>query len=405
MTHAITAVLTSSKFAKSLADPVDLLTDYDYIVSPILGVTIAVIAYFVVRNYRRKSQLRNAEAIAAGLPPPATDRPLPWIRGFISAATLAAIYLVAFRLITLLPPYHSIGKGAPILMSFSFLFLGPFIAGALTVYQSPTAEPWPQKAQLLAPWIPIFFNALLALSVKWEGMICIVFILPPAMLFSSLGGIAVGYFQRHRQAPRGVMYSLATLPLLLAMVEAKLQQPLETRTVNTEILIHAPVSVIWQNIGRVRPIARSELRPSWANLIGFPRPVEATMSYDGVGAVRHGSFERGLSFDETVTAWEPNYRYAFTIRANTTAIPATTLDEHVTVGGRFFDLLDGEYILEPLSNGDVILHLDSRQRLSTDFNLYAAMWSDAVMHDVQNNILYVVRNRCEADSNAAKLLN
>ena len=48
------------------------------------------------------------------------------------------------------------------------------------------------------------------------------------------------------------------------------------------------------------------------------------------------SFERGLTFTETITDWVPLQRIEFTIRANTATIPRTTLDEHVTVGGRFF---------------------------------------------------------------------
>jgi len=32
-------------------------------------------------------------------------------------------------------------------------------------------------------------------------------------------------------------------------------------------------------------------------------------------------------------------------------IPRETLDEHVTVGGEYFDVLRGDYRLEPLGNG------------------------------------------------------
>jgi hypothetical protein len=42
------------------------------------------------------------------------------------------------------------------------------------------------------------------------------------------------------------------------------------------------------------------------------------------------------------------------------------------------------------------LRLVSRHRLSTDFNWYARLWSDAVMRDVQKSILQVVRKRCES---------
>ncbi len=188
------------------------------------------------------------------------------------------------------------------------------------------------------------------------------------------------------------------LPFLLAPAESLLPAPIQTRTVRNTIRIHAPAPLVWRNIERVPAIAPTELRPNWTHRIGFPRPVEATLSFEGVGGVRHASFERGLLFLETVTAWQPEQRLAFSIHADTEHIPPTTLDEHVTIGGRYFDVLDGEYALETLPNGDTLLHLTSHQRLSTDFNGYAGLWSDAVMSNLQSSILEVIQHRCERPS-------
>ena len=96
--------------------------------------------------------------------------------------------------------------------------------------------------------------------------------------------------------------------------------------------------------------------------------------------------------------WEPEHRLAFSIRPQTAQIPNTTLDQHVTVGGPYFDVLRGEYRIESLANGKVRLHLTSWQRVSTDFNWYAHLWTDAVMSDLQKRILHVVRQRAEAQS-------
>ena len=86
----------------------------------------------------------------------------------------------------------------------------------------------------------------------------------------------------------------------------------------------------------------------------------------------------------------------FSIRADTEHIPRTTLDDHVAIGGKNFDVLDGEYVIEEVASGGVILHLCSDERLSTDFNGYAGIWSDAVMKNIQKNILAVVKRRCES---------
>jgi hypothetical protein len=101
-------------------------------------------------------------------------------------------------------------------------------------------------------------------------------------------------------------------------------------------------------------------------------------------------------FHETVTAWEPERLLSFTIKADPETIPPTALDRHVTVGGEYFDVLDGTYRVEPAGPGEVILHLKSTHRLSTTFNAYASLWTDLVMSQIQSNILDVIKRRSEA---------
>jgi hypothetical protein len=62
------------------------------------------------------------------------------------------------------------------------------------------------------------------------------------------------------------------------------------------------------------------------------------------------------------------------------------------------DLLEGEYRIESLRDGDILLHLSSEERFSTDFNGYAGLWSDAVMKSLQERILQVIKSRCESGS-------
>jgi hypothetical protein len=105
-----------------------------------------------------------------------------------------------------------------------------------------------------------------------------------------------------------------------------------------------------------------------------------------------------LRFRETVTIWEPNHRLSFTIKADTEHIPPATLDRHATIGGPYFDVLSGEYQIEEIGAGQVVLHLTSRERLSTDFNGYAGFWTDAVMSSIQRSILRVIKNRCDVEN-------
>jgi hypothetical protein len=283
------------------------------------------------------------------------------------------------------------------LVTSAFLALVPFAMGYMSVRRylansSKTNTGW--WHWLFLPWISVLIMMLVFAAVKWEGAVCLLFASPIMLVCSMLGGVTarIVWGRFARRSP-GIVSAFA-LPLLLIAIESQIPSPYEIRTVHTEILIHAPVQTVWDNIKSVRAITPGELPSSWINKIGFPKPIAATLSHEGIGGVRQASFTGGLVFTETVHQWQPNQDLAFSIRANTDAIPRTTLDEHVTIGGPFFDVLDGEYQLTPRPDG-ILLRLDSRERLSTHLNPYASLWTDAVMRAIQNQILVVIRNRCE----------
>ncbi len=315
-------------------------------------------------------------------------------RLILEGLALGVLYGLFFRLSA---RFKWLSWNPSLIMTMAFLFLGPLVMGIITVRRSAGARQMALWKWIVIPWITVGITMVASVLLYMEGSICVVFALPFALTGASLGGIIGGLSARSGKMSARTITCIAFLPLLLAPAETQLSAPTQIRTVSSEICIHASPSTIWQNIERVPPISPAELRTTWTHRIGFPRPVEATLSYEGVGGVRHASFERGLMFVETVTTWEPNQRLAFGIKADTAHIPSTTLDEHVTIGGRYFDVLDGEYRLEPLSNGETLLHLTSHQRLSTDFNGYAGLWSDAVMQTLQTSILEVIQHRCEHD--------
>jgi len=290
---------------------------------------------------------------------------------------------------------------ADAIVSFTFLAIVPLAIGYLSVRQYLSATPPESVAWykwLFLPWVSVLVTMIFFLMVKWEGFICLIFAGPIMLVFSLLGGVAARIvWSRLRMRSPGTVSAYA-LPVLLLLFESCIPSPWQIRSVDTEILIHAPANVVWGNIKSVPTIQASELPGSWVSDIGFPRPIAATLSHEGVGGVRQASFTGGLVFTETVNLWVPENYLRFSIHANTDAIPSTTLDEHLKIGGAFFDVLDGEYRLEPRPDG-ILLHLTSHERLSTHLNPYAELWTDSVMRSIQNEILVVVRNRCESPSN------
>jgi hypothetical protein len=279
-------------------------------------------------------------------------------------------------------------------MSLGFIVFMPFALGCVTVYFAELRGRQSLWVWALLPWVAVGGALAGTLIALLEGWVCAVMFLPIALVLATIGGIAgglAGRVIRSRRIRAATMACVMVVPFFTASWEKPVFYQLESRQVEHVIDIQAPPDVVWRNVERVPTIRKNELPKTWAGRIGFPDPIEATLSHEGVGGVRNASFERGLAFIETVDVWEPERRLAFTIAASKT----TPLDEHVRVGGQYFDVLRGEYRLEPLGNGVTRLHLSSQHRLSTDFNWYARLWTDAVMSDLQWRILQVIKLRCE----------
>jgi hypothetical protein len=320
-------------------------------------------------------------------------RGMPWWLSVLAGAALGCIYRMMFAV-----DGGSPWEAALYIMTIGFLAVVPAAMGYVTVdqylRQAPAKVRWYQW--MFLPWLSVIITMAASVAVKWEGLICVVFGAPIMLVTSLIGGLlAWGLSGRYVRSVPGQL-SVSVIPLLVILLEAHIAAPIQIRTVETDMLIRAPAPVVWENVRSVRAIDPSELPDSWVTRIGFPKPVAATLSHDGVGGVRQASFTGGLIFTETVNRWEPASDLRFSIHANTDAIPPTTLDEHVTIGGAFFDVLGGEYRLEPRPDG-ILLRLTSRERLSTHFNLYAGVWTDAVMRSIQSQILVVIRRRCETE--------
>lgn len=291
-------------------------------------------------------------------------------------------------------------------MTIGFIILVPLAMGFITVYLVERKEPQGYGVWIFLPWISILGATLGSMLAAWEGAICVILFAPIAVVVASVGGLIGGLIARSRtsaQSKNLIVGCVLLLPLLVMPLEPRFFSSKEIRYVATSTDIQASPEIIWRNIERVRAIRSDELKPSWTRRIGFPAPVEATLSHEGLGGIRHATFAGGVLFIETVDDWEPDHRLAFSIHAEIAQIPATTLDEHVRVGGQYFDVLRGQYDIERLPDGNSRLHLASEHRVSTDFNWYARLWTDAIMADTQKSILRVIKNRCEDEERILKV--
>lgn len=282
-----------------------------------------------------------------------------------------------------------------VVMSFGYAFVLPVAFGYIAA--SGLRPERGLGASLGAGFSTAGMCLLVAFAVGWEGSICLVMMAPLYFALALMGALLGHRVRRLRPAGRGARttttLAIGLLPLLSAGAEPMFAPPSELRSVHNSIEVGAPASAVWREIVRVRKI--DEPQESWFFTLGFPRPIEATLTHEGVGGVRHASFERGLVFFETIREWQPERAFRFSIEVDPKHTPLTTLDAHVSVGGQFFDVLAGGYRIEPLDAQRVRLHLESQHRISTRFNFYTSLWSDALMSEIQRNILVVIKARAE----------
>lgn len=292
------------------------------------------------------------------------------------------------------------------LFSWGFLMLVPYGAGALGVYydwrkyHKEHELPYPLKRAISKSWLGCFALYFAALVVSFGYAACLIFGVPIMFPAAALGGITVWLFHNRPNLVGWLVVIILLSPLFVQPVEAQFETPRQLTTTHTQIHIDASAETIWNNIKTVGVISAETQPKSWLHYLGIPRPIEATLSHEGVGGIRRGYFENGLQFDEVITDWQPPQMMAFTIDKSSHDLLPKPLD---MVDGEVFSIVSGIYEIEALDDGSHILHFTSTHYLQTKFNTYGSLWTDYIMKDLQNNILDVVRQRSESGGQINRL--
>jgi len=284
------------------------------------------------------------------------------------------------------------------LMTMSFMFIVPLVIGLITAYHQDNITSSRKIAMITMPVFAILGLVGISVLSGKEGIICALMALPVFLFMALLNGfIGTRIFHRNRKNDKLYVSLFIILPFLIALLENQLGLTDKIFTEHTTIEINATDKTVWSNITRVKEISEDENNNSLFQFMGFPRPIEAELDTIAIGGIRKAIFARGLFFTETVTQMQPNKLLAFNIVADPKSIPPKALDEHVMVGGKYFDVLEGKYEIEKINDEKIILHLTSQFRLSTRFNFYSGLWSKLIMKDIQENILDIIKRRSEAN--------
>lgn len=284
-------------------------------------------------------------------------------------------------------------------LSLGFLLFVPLALGALSQFFAAPQHKLSWLHALLVPWIPSTICLILASVFSYELIICIVLAAPLFYGMSSVGGFLIWLIfyltKKPDKSNTPTLMIILLAPYLITPVEFLIAPQNDVRTIESTIVITASPETVWQNIIRFRHVTPSEEGNSLFKIAGLPRPLEATLEYEGVGAIRRGQWEDGFAFNGLITEWAPHERYRLTLYADTRNAHSTwvPLGE---IGGRYFDMVDDSYVIERLGNGQVRLHLTSAYRMTTRFNAYGTLWGDLFLRDIQQYILRIEKERSEA---------
>lgn len=296
---------------------------------------------------------------------------------------------VAYGLITRL----IFGKQAT-LVSLTYLFLVPAVLGIIPLVFADDEQIKSYRAIIFIPWLTVASFFLTMYLIGIESFICLLVLGGPFFILGTVGALIYRLVRIHKDKKRNTLLTIIVIPFLFSPIEEFITSPSQIYTVTSEVTIISTPDFVWSNIIRVRNIKDNEYKSGYFNYLGVPRPIEAKLSEEKLGALRIGNFEGGLTFIEYITDWQPNKKVSFDISVDPKTIGNKVFDQHV-LKGNYFNFVDATYELEQINDKQIKLRLVSGYRLTSKLNFYNKFWGDLLLQDFQDRLLAVIKLRCD----------
>jgi hypothetical protein len=318
-----------------------------------------------------------------------SESPTGFGRSWWHWTLVGAVYGVLMRVL-----FGTVPRPVAGVMSMAFLVVTPIVVGALTVYGIRGSRP-SILALIFRPWITVVLMLLGCAVSLLEGSICLVVMSPLFLIFGSIGGLGMGLALRYSTVKDSHLKVVAILPLFVALGEGGIALPNEELELRQSIEIQALPHEVWTQILTARSIQPRELPFSVVHLMGVPKPMEGVNVKTPDGEIRYSKWERGVNFRALVTKRIEDRSITWHYIFDENSFPAGSMDEHVAIGGRYFDLEDTTFNLESLPGGRTRLEIVAHHRVTSSINFYAVQVATVLGHDFINTILTLYKNRSE----------
>jgi hypothetical protein len=281
-------------------------------------------------------------------------------------------------------------------MAGAFIYAAPVVVGMVTVYLAERQQRRTWGYYIAAPFgaTALFVAGTMLLMI--EGWICAVIIIPMFAVLGAAGGLVMGVVCRLTNWPRPTLYCFAAVPVLTASLGSAIPTPTGLGRIERSVVIDAPAAVVWHRLNQIEDIRPDEMADAWAMRIGVPLPMSGTTRQTPQGLVRESRWGKSVHFDELIQDWQPERYVRWTYRFAPDSFPRHALDDHVVIGGHYFDLLDTSYALGA-EGGATRLTMQVNYRISTQFNFYADWAAQLLLGNLSQTGLRLYKNRSERE--------
>lgn len=276
----------------------------------------------------------------------------------------------------------------------------PFVFGMLVEYCTSLNNP---SSSILGIFGKVVMTILLILffSIFFlrEGTICVVMALPLLIVMVLIGIITMWLMCRFLWQPSEKIYSIAFLPLIFSAILPDMSSVYYGKT-QRSVVIHAPAEKVFyaiQHIGKVQP---QEVEKNFIFTMGFPKPTFGMTKQAGSETIRYIQWQRGVHFKEVVDNNRPPYALGWTYQFQPDSFPKGSMDDHVKIGGEYFNLLKTDYKLNKIDDNTTEVTLIIDYKLSTEYNWYSKIWANYVLNQFSDVVMNIHKNRLEHKSTA-----
>jgi Polyketide cyclase / dehydrase and lipid transport len=238
----------------------------------------------------------------------------------------------------------------------------------------------------------IFCVGLLAFA--WEGIICLAMAAPIGFLFTYLGfliGHGLSKRKFNNNTPAVIILLMLSVPLLMAF-EDNIKTSDDIRPVTTSIEINASPETVWKNV-----VAFPQLKEPTEFIFktGIAYPINATISGQGVGAVRHCNFSTG-SFVEPIITWDEPKLLKFSVDEQPEPMKEISFyNIHPNHLHGYWVSKQGQFKLTALPNGHTLLEGTTWYVNKIKPNFYWTIWSDYIVHKIHQRVLEHIKTQAE----------